>query len=369
MDDAVNYARAGKHAEALKLFTELMDSSVDKTPVLGHRAWLYRQMADYEKSIADYKALLSARVGDVEVKILLAETYLLNGDIHDAINLLLEVLTADKGSIRAFDLLRKCYEKLGWHQDATPGNSININDVIDRLSGDKETSRAAICPEIGALLYSLVRTYRPGIVVEAGSHIGYSSICIAQALKDNGHGHLHAYDLFINFLNYRSPITGGADDMLTIASEHVHQADLDEFVTFYKGDSSRNIKTTLKKLGLTIDLAFIDGDHRIAGCLKDWREVDELLNKNGIVVVHDINPNQAQCLGPRYLMDNIAKNGNYMVVNITTHDGSGLGIIQKVQEGNSEIKMPGFGTLVYEWFFNQTRPIIMHFKKNRDSRT
>src|SRR5262245_38063786 len=49
--------------------------------------------------------------------------------------------------------------------------------------------------EVGELLNSIVRTIKPKIVVETGTHKGFSSLMIAQALKDNEGGHLYTIDV------------------------------------------------------------------------------------------------------------------------------------------------------------------------------
>ena len=51
-------------------------------------------------------------------------------------------------------------------------------------------------PEIGFKIYDIVRELRPKVVVEFGVLNGYSTISIAQALRDNGGGIIYAYDLW-----------------------------------------------------------------------------------------------------------------------------------------------------------------------------
>jgi predicted O-methyltransferase YrrM len=50
-------------------------------------------------------------------------------------------------------------------------------------------------PAIGRLLYAMVRAIRPDTVVEFGSGHGFSTIHIAAALRDNGHGRLVSTEL------------------------------------------------------------------------------------------------------------------------------------------------------------------------------
>src|SRR6478609_1544796 len=45
------------------------------------------------------------------------------------------------------------------------------------------------------LTYLLLRELRPAAVVEIGTFHGWSTTWILRALRDNGGGHLHSYDL------------------------------------------------------------------------------------------------------------------------------------------------------------------------------
>ena len=51
-------------------------------------------------------------------------------------------------------------------------------------------------PEIGRALYDFVMETKPKIIFEFGVFHGFSSICIAQALKDLGRGQIYAYDVW-----------------------------------------------------------------------------------------------------------------------------------------------------------------------------
>ena len=53
--------------------------------------------------------------------------------------------------------------------------------------------------DIGRTLYDIVRTEQPKIVVEFGILYGYSTVCMAQAVRDNGFGKILAYDMFDDY--------------------------------------------------------------------------------------------------------------------------------------------------------------------------
>ena len=49
---------------------------------------------------------------------------------------------------------------------------------------------------IGSIIYDIVREHKPNKIVEFGVLYGYSTVAMAQAIRDNGEGHINAYDLF-----------------------------------------------------------------------------------------------------------------------------------------------------------------------------
>ena len=50
--------------------------------------------------------------------------------------------------------------------------------------------------DIGRTLYNEIRELKPEKVIDFGVLNGYSTVCIAQALRDNGKGRVKVYDLF-----------------------------------------------------------------------------------------------------------------------------------------------------------------------------
>jgi len=50
--------------------------------------------------------------------------------------------------------------------------------------------------DLGKTLYDKVREIKPDLVIDFGVLNGYSTVCIAQALRDNGKGKVKVYDLF-----------------------------------------------------------------------------------------------------------------------------------------------------------------------------
>jgi len=52
---------------------------------------------------------------------------------------------------------------------------------------------------IGKTLYDLVVQHKPSKIIDFGILYGYSTVCFAQAVRDNGIGEIVAYDLFEDY--------------------------------------------------------------------------------------------------------------------------------------------------------------------------
>jgi predicted O-methyltransferase YrrM len=97
-----------------------------------------------------------------------------------------------------------------------------------------------VSPEVGRLLYILVRTRRPKIAVEFGTSFGLSATHIAAALRDNGEGRLIATELNAA--------------KATRASEHLKDAGLADLVEVRQGDAFETLSDVAG-----IDFVLLDG--------------------------------------------------------------------------------------------------------------
>ena len=94
----------------------------------------------------------------------------------------------------------------------------------------------------GRLLKMLVQMIRPQLVLEVGTFSGYSAISMAEGLPDDGN--LYTFEINDEMEDFTRPWIEGSP----VASK----------ITFIIGDAL----IEAPKLGLTFDLAFIDGDKR-----------------------------------------------------------------------------------------------------------
>ncbi len=94
----------------------------------------------------------------------------------------------------------------------------------------------------GRLLKMLVEMMRPRNILEVGTFAGYSAICMAEGLEDGG----KVYTFEIN------------DEQEDFTRRWIDQSAVADRIEFIIGDAI----TLAPKLGITFDMAFIDGDKR-----------------------------------------------------------------------------------------------------------
>lgn len=94
----------------------------------------------------------------------------------------------------------------------------------------------------GRLLKMLVQMIRPKTILEVGTFSGYSALCMAEGLEEGG----MVYTFEIN------------DEQEDFTRPWIEGSPVADKVTFMIGDAI----TEAPRLGITFDMAFIDGDKR-----------------------------------------------------------------------------------------------------------
>lgn len=94
----------------------------------------------------------------------------------------------------------------------------------------------------GRLLKMLVEMIRPRNILEVGTFAGYSAICLAEGLEDGG----KVYTFEIN------------DEQEDFTRQWIEQSAVADRIEFIIGDAV----ALAPKLGITFDMAFVDGDKR-----------------------------------------------------------------------------------------------------------
>ncbi|MFY9929970.1 MAG: class I SAM-dependent methyltransferase [Streptosporangiaceae bacterium] len=154
-----------------------------------------------------------------------------------------------------------------------------------------------ISAEGGRLLYALVRSARPDTVVEFGSSFGISTIHLAAAVTDNGHGHVLSTEL--------------SERKVAAARSNLTEAGLGAAVTILPGDARQSLAGVPGPVGLVL----LDGWKDL--CLPVLRLLEPKLAPGAVVAADDINlPSMGGYLG--YVRDQA--NG-YVSVPFPVDDG------------------------------------------------
>ncbi len=169
----------------------------------------------------------------------------------------------------------------------------------------------------GRILKMFVRMIRPRNILEVGTFSGYSAICMAEGLPAGG----KIYTFEIN------------DEMEDLTRRWIENSPVADKIELHIGDANEEAPL----LGLTFDMAFIDGDKRTY--LKTYETVMSLLRPGGFILAdntlwdgHVIDPryeHDAQTAGIRRFNDFVAADPRTEDIILPVRDG--LTLIHKKQ--------------------------------------
>lgn len=167
----------------------------------------------------------------------------------------------------------------------------------------------------GRLLKMLVSMIRPKNILEVGTFSGYSAICMAEGLDEGG----KVWTFEIN------------DEMEDFTRPWIENSPVADKIDFRIGDA--NIEAP--KLGVTFDLAFVDGDKRTY--VETYEMVLRLLRPGGYIIAdntlwdgHVTDPaydQDHQTQGIRQFNDHVAADNRVEQVIVPLRDG--LTLIRK----------------------------------------
>ena len=167
----------------------------------------------------------------------------------------------------------------------------------------------------GRLLKMLVRMIRPKNILEVGTFSGYSAICMAEGLDEGG----KVWTFEIN------------DEMEDFTRPWIENSPVADKIDFRIGDA--NIEAP--KLGVTFDLAFVDGDKRTY--VETYEMVLSILRPVGYIIAdntlwdgHVTDPaydHDHQTQGIRRFNDHVAADNRVEQVIVPLRDG--LTLIRK----------------------------------------
>jgi hypothetical protein len=144
----------------------------------------------------------------------------------------------------------------------------------------------------GFLYYGVVRALRPRHVVVIGSGFGFSVVCLALGLKDNGRGSLSFVDpSYSVFKDGPFRTVGGTsqwDDPHKVRA-HFRRFGVERLVTHHKLTSAEFFANYADRGLPVIDLAFIDGSHAYADVRQDFLSTLKHSRRNSYMLLHDTN--------------------------------------------------------------------------------
>jgi predicted O-methyltransferase YrrM len=132
------------------------------------------------------------------------------------------------------------------------------------------TRRAAKAPRLGQLLYRIARYYRPGVVLELGTSLGFS----AAYLGKGGGGESRLWTV------------EGSGQVAEVARKNLAGLGLDAEVV--EGNFDEVLPELLARIG-PVDLVFVDGNHRREPTLAYFKQLMGNMGQKGIIILDDIH--------------------------------------------------------------------------------
>jgi hypothetical protein len=179
---------------------------------------------------------------------------------------------------------------------AEPGFSLDaglIREILQhaRPLGHHEDA-AKLNLGFGFLYYASVRILRPRHVVVIGSGFGFSVVCLALGLKDNGAGELSFVDPSYSVLA-DGPMrtiggTGQWSDPARV-ERHFARFGVERWLRHYPVRSDQFFAAYAALELAPIDLAFIDGNHSFESVRHDFAATARHARRNAYVLLHDTN--------------------------------------------------------------------------------
>ena len=174
----------------------------------------------------------------------------------------------------------------------------------------------------GRLLKLLVLMLKPQRILEVGTFSGYSALCMAEGLKQV---HLSRGAEGVRPMLYTYEIN---DEMEDFTRPWIEGSDVADYIDFRIGDAIAEAP----RLGLTFDMAFLDGDKRTY--VEAYETLLPLINSGGAILAdntlwdgHVVDPaydHDHQTVSIRQFNDHVAADPRVETVILPERDGMTL---------------------------------------------
>ncbi len=187
-----------------------------------------------------------------------------------------------------------------------------LTALLHKIEKQNEEELAWIVgPKTGRMLYYLVRIWRPKLLLEIGTSIGYSAIWMATAMEENDFGQIVTIESHTRRFG--------------LAEKNIAKAGLEHRIRQVKGHAPEVITEGLLLLetekgrpSARLDMAFFDATKQETQSFFDT--VFPLMNKGGLVIVDNVKSHRFKSM--LEFIDGIHKDPRLEVVEIDV--GAGL---------------------------------------------
>ena len=137
---------------------------------------------------------------------------------------------------------------------------------------ERETQYKILMPRMlsghlmGSILQFISSIKQPKYILEIGTYTGYSALCLAQGLQENGH--LHTIEI--------------NEELKDFASKYFKKSKLNEKITLHIG----NALDVVPKIDILFDIIFIDADKKNYCTYYDL--AIKKLNKGGLLLIDNV---------------------------------------------------------------------------------
>lgn len=151
--------------------------------------------------------------------------------------------------------------------------------------------------ERGMLLYALITKYRPKNILEIGTAEGYSTLCMAWAMSDNGiDGKIFTVDPKSHTEKIERKIKNRKNDdtvnMLLSTEELWEKFASPKWIEKIEVISGYSGEILKRKSFPSFDFCYVDGSHIYEAVKQDFFRVLKLVSKNFMILFDDYVPNQ-----------------------------------------------------------------------------
>ncbi len=178
------------------------------------------------------------------------------------------------------------------------------------------TAMGGVNPGDRRALYYLIHALKPQNLLEVGTHIGASTVFLAEALKTvSPQAHMTTVDI----LDVNNP-TGPwyQQGLMMPPRDYLAKLGSDTRVTFKAQPSAAYLRNTTE----TYDFIFLDGDHGSRTVYEEVSLALKILNKDGMILLHDYYP----AARPLFKDGNIIA-GPFMALDRAMRENKGLRVL------------------------------------------